>query len=62
VREVRALFRELPVQHLDVQTAVQVSGGRAAGQLLERMFPSAVPTGGFLLVAGDVVDNATRAT
>jgi SAM-dependent methyltransferase len=58
VREVRALFGELPVQHLDVQTAVQVPSGGAAGRLLERMCPSAVPTGGFLLIAGDVVDDA----
>jgi hypothetical protein len=62
VREARALFRELPVQRLAVQTAVQVPSGGAAGQLLERMCPSAVPTGGFLLVAGDVVDEGTQVT
>jgi hypothetical protein len=50
------------VHRLELRTAVHLPRGGAVGRLLEHVCPSALPTGGFLLVAGDVSDDARRVT
>jgi len=58
VPEIMSLFRDLPVQHLSVRTAIQVPYGRGFARVIERMWPSSVPTGAFILVVGDVAEPA----
>jgi len=50
--EVRALFASLPVENLDLRTAVIVPRGGAGARTLERCVPGRFPFGGFLAVAG----------
>jgi SAM-dependent methyltransferase len=54
VREARALFRGLPVHDLRVRTAIQLPDGGHVARLIERMCPLVLPTGGFILVTGNV--------
>lgn len=54
VREARALFRGLPVQHLSVRTAIGVPSGSRLARFVERLWPSSCAMGAFILVAGDV--------
>lgn len=53
-REARRLFRDLPVRDLRVQTAIQLPGGGALAQCIERTWPSRISSGGFMLVCGDI--------
>jgi SAM-dependent methyltransferase len=54
VRDARRLFRELPVRGLRVHTAIQLPGGGPFARFIERVTPSSLAFGGFMLVAGDV--------
>jgi SAM-dependent methyltransferase len=54
VREARGLFHELPVHNLRVHTAIQIPSGGWFARLIERAWPSSVPSGAFILVGGDV--------
>jgi SAM-dependent methyltransferase len=54
VREARHLFCDLSVHDLRVRTAIQIPGGGQFARFIERMWPPCVPTGAFILVAGDV--------
>ena len=54
VGEVRRLFHGLPVEHLRIRTAIQMPGGSRFARFLERTWPAILPTGAFLLIAGDV--------
>lgn len=58
VREAKSLLRGFPVQHLRVRTVIQVPTAGGFAQLFERVWPSALPTGAFILVAGDTVEDA----
>ncbi|TWT79733.1 Malonyl-[acyl-carrier protein] O-methyltransferase [Planctomycetes bacterium CA13] len=53
VREAKQLFRELPVQHLEVYTAIQIPTGGKIARFIERALPTSLPLGGFILVVGD---------
>jgi SAM-dependent methyltransferase len=52
--EVRALFVGLPVTRLRLRTAIFFPGGNRFAQLCERVLPSRLPWGSFLLVSGNV--------
>lgn len=52
--EAGALFRGLPVRHLEVRTAVQDPSGGTRARFVERVWPRAILTGAFILVAGDI--------
>jgi SAM-dependent methyltransferase len=54
VREARGLFHDLPVEHLRVHTAIQIPSGGSFARRIERAWPSSLPSGAFILVAGDV--------
>jgi SAM-dependent methyltransferase len=54
VREARRLFRDLPVQHLQVRTAIQIPSGGRFAQVVERVWPPSVRFGAFTLVSGTV--------
>lgn len=54
VEEARSLFRGLPVEHLSVRTAIHFPGGSRIARLIERVLPSTLPTGAFILVTGDI--------
>lgn len=56
VAELRRLFRGLPVRGLRFRTAIQLPGGGPGARALERVWPPVLPTGAFLLVAGEVAD------
>jgi len=56
--EARALFDGSPVHDLSVHTAIQVPGGGRLARLVECASPSSLPTGGFLLVVGDIARGA----
>ena len=58
VAEAKALFSDVPVQHLRVRTAVHVPSGGGLARLLERIWPSSIHTGAFILVFGDVAEPA----
>ncbi len=53
-KEVRLLFKDLPVKRLRWRTAIQVPTGGPIARLMERIWPSRLGTGAFLLVVGDV--------
>ena len=53
--EVRRLFAELPVAQLRLRTAIFFPGGNRFAQLCERVLPSQLPYGSFLVVSGNVV-------
>lgn len=53
-QEARHLFHELPVQHLRVRTAIQISSGGRFAEFIERLWPEWLSYGAFLLVTGDV--------
>lgn len=52
VGEARALMRGLPVGDVRVRTAIHLPGGGQAARLVERVWPSRLPTGAFILVTG----------
>lgn len=58
VREVRQLFRGLPVHQLRVRTAIQIPGGGGLARLIERAWPTTLATGAFILAVGDVSHGA----
>ena len=58
VREVRRLFRDLPVQHLRVRTAIQIPSSGQLARLIEHVWPSSLPVGAFILAVGDVATPA----
>jgi len=58
VRDAKSLFRDLPVQHLCVRTAIHVPSGRRLARFLEHALPSSCSTGAFILVTGDVAKRA----
>jgi SAM-dependent methyltransferase len=54
VGEVKSLFHGLPVRNLCVRTAIHMPNGGAVSVFLERIIPSALLTGAFILVSGEV--------
>jgi SAM-dependent methyltransferase len=54
VREARGLFRDLPVERLRVHTAIQIPSGGSFARCIEHAWPASLPSGAFILVAGDV--------
>ncbi|MGM0632650.1 MAG: class I SAM-dependent methyltransferase [Pseudomonadota bacterium] len=54
VKEVRSLFDGLPVKGLGIRTGVHFPGGSMLARSMERVVPSALPTGAFILVTADV--------
>jgi len=58
VRGATSLFRDLSVERLCVRTAIQIPLGWRFARLLERVWPSSVSTGAFILVAGGVTERA----
>jgi hypothetical protein len=54
VREAKALFRGLPVQHLSLRTAIYDPSGSRLAQFIERVWPSSSAIGALTLVAGDI--------
>ena len=52
--EVGKLFEGLPLRHLKLCTAVFLPGGSRFAQLCERVLPSRLPWGSFLVVSADV--------
>ena len=50
--EIRSLFSALPVERLEIRTAVLFPGGSRAGRRAERMAREALPWGSFIAVAG----------
>jgi SAM-dependent methyltransferase len=54
VSQARALLAGLGVNHIRARTAVHLPGGGSGARLLERIVPPWLPTGAFILVAGDV--------
>lgn len=52
VTEARCLLHGLPVHDIRVRTAIHLSGGGRAARLVERVWPSWLPTGAFILVTG----------
>lgn len=54
VGEARSLFHGLPVRDLLVRTAIHLPTGGAASAFFERIIPSSFPTGGFILVSGEI--------
>jgi SAM-dependent methyltransferase len=59
VGEARSLFRGLPVRNLVVRTAIHSPAGGAVSEIIERIIPSILPTGAFILVSGDVIRNSS---
>ncbi|MBB3061746.1 class I SAM-dependent methyltransferase [Microbulbifer rhizosphaerae] len=58
VNEVRRLFRDLPVERLRFRTAIQIPTGGPIARFIERISPSTLTTGAFLLVIGEVTGGA----
>lgn len=58
VREARRLFRDVPVRHVSVQTAIPIPSGGWFARLIERAWPLSLPGGAFILVTGDVHDSS----
>lgn len=54
VPQARALLAGLGVGDIHTRTAIQLPGGGAGALMLERIWPSRLPTGAFILVAGSV--------
>lgn len=52
--EARRLFDGLSVRDLSLQSAIQLPGGGALAQVVERVVPGSWMLGGFLLLAADV--------
>ena len=52
VAEARDLMRGLPVRDIGVRTAIHLPGGGPAARLVERVWPSRLPTGAFILATG----------
>jgi SAM-dependent methyltransferase len=59
-REIRELFDGLPVVDLSVSTAVFLPDGRLLSRGVERLTPSWLPLGAFLVVAGETGDRPRR--
>jgi SAM-dependent methyltransferase len=56
VREAMRLFQDRPVKNLRVNTAIQIPTGGGFARMIERLLPTAIPTGAFILVTGDKAD------
>jgi SAM-dependent methyltransferase len=54
VSEARSLLHGLSVRDIRVRTAVHLPGGGQAARLVERVWPSRLPTGAFILVTGTI--------
>jgi SAM-dependent methyltransferase len=54
VHEAKSLFSGLHVRNLRRRTIIQFPGYGCCSQVIERMWPSIIPTGGFILIAGDI--------
>ena len=54
VREVRRLFHDLPVHRLRMRTGLQIPSDGRFARFIESAWPSSLPTGAFILAAGDV--------
>jgi SAM-dependent methyltransferase len=52
--EAHALFADLPVENLRVQTAIASASGGVLARAVERLLPSRWPWGAFLVISGDV--------
>ena len=53
VREAKRPLEELPVDNIEVVTAIHCPGAGLGARLVERALPHRLPTGGFILIAGD---------
>lgn len=53
--EARALFEGLPVRNVRVATAIHAPGGSWPARAAERVLPSWLPTGAFIVVSGDAI-------
>ncbi|MBI4195373.1 MAG: class I SAM-dependent methyltransferase [Betaproteobacteria bacterium] len=53
--ELKSLFQGLPVRKLQFRTGIHLPSGGVGARALEQVWPTVLPTGGFLLVAGEVV-------
>lgn len=56
VREAMRLFHDQPVKNLRVNTAIQIPTGGWFARMIERLLPTTIPTGAFILVTGDKAD------
>ncbi len=54
VRRVKQLFKDLPVRNLQIVTAIQLPGGGRLADLVERLWPESLSTGGFILAIADI--------
>lgn len=53
-RELDAVLKELPVEHVHFNTAIFLASGTHFAQAVERAFPHSLPWRAFLVVSGDV--------
>jgi len=54
VSEARSMFQGLPIKNMRVRTAVHLHSGGKTAAFFERIFPTTLSTGAFILTAGDI--------
>lgn len=59
-RQARGLFDGLPVRDLHVRTAIHLPTGGRIARVVERLLPSRLPTGAFILVSGNVTERPSQ--
>jgi hypothetical protein len=54
--EVKSLFQGVSIKNMRIRTAVHLHSGGRAGAFFERLFPTTLSTGAFILAAGEIGD------
>jgi len=54
VGEARSMFQGLPIRNMRVRTAVHLHSGGKTAAFFERIFPTTLSTGAFILATGDI--------